>query len=374
MHPTDASKPIAPADPSPASGAVRLWLRVFGTGVAIVAALLLWTLLTPPFRGDLTRLGRLSETEFGPTQPTRPIDRALRVSSALHEADVLVIGDSFSAPLLWQSALVKRGLKVATANWLTIGPVCADLGAVLRAQGFRGSAVVIESVERGLEGHLNASLACAHMRPGRLQTHQTARDWDTAGAFGLNTSETLLTGLLTTLHTRSARQSAAEELVHQRDGAGLVRIQRVPDGCQRFSHRLCERGLFFVDDRTAAPFTPASVARMQQLASRHPDLSITWLVLPNKSSIYLQPDRAATVGATLETAGLGPDLFGDFVSLSRQTRDLYSPNDTHTSTEGYRAVGQRVLDWLDARTPTSTRCRTAPDSPTPPPAAKSACR
>jgi hypothetical protein len=369
-------------DPSSTSGAVQLWLRVFGIVVAIVAALLLWTLLTPPFRGDLTRLGRLSETEFGPTQPSRPVERALRVSSALHEADVLVIGDSFSAPLLWQSALVTRGLKVATANWLTIGPVCADLGAVLRAQGFRGSAVVIESVERGLEGHLDASLACAHMRPGRIQTRQTARDWDTVGPFGLNTSETLFTGLLTTLNTRHTRLSDAEELVHHTNGADRVRIQRVPDGCQRFSHRLCERGLFFVDDRTAAPFKPASVARMQQLASRHPDLSITWLVLPNKSSIYLQPDRAATVGTTLETAGLGPDLFGDFVRLSRQTRDLYSPNDTHTSTEGYRVVGQRVVDWLNTRapaanptpTPTSARCRTAPDSPTPPPAAKSACR
>jgi hypothetical protein len=341
--------PAHHSTPCPASDAVRLWLRVFGAMLAMVAVLLLWTVLTPPFRGDLTRLGRLSETEFGPTQPTRPIDRALRVSSALHEADVLVIGDSVSAPLLWQSELVARGLRVATANWLTIGPVCTDLGTVLRAQGFRGSAVVIESMERGLEGHLDAALACAHMHPGRIQTRQAARDWDAVGPFGLNTGETLFTGLLTTLHTRRARLSDAEELVNRADGAERVRIQHVPDGCQRFSHRRCERGLFFADDRTAAPFTPASVARMQQLASRHPDLSITWLVLPNKSSIYLEPDRAATVGTTLETAGLGPDLFGAFVRLSRQTLDLYSPNDTHTSTDGYRVVGQRVHEWLSAK-------------------------
>lgn len=341
------TNPSSPTGPSPASGAVQLWLSVFGTGVALVTALLLWTLLTPPFRGDLTRLGRLSETEFGPTQPSRPVERALRVSSTLQEADVLVIGDSFSAPLLWQSVLVARGLRVATIDWLTLGPVCADLGSVLRTQGFRGSAVVIESVERGLDGHLDDALACARTRAGRLQTRQGARDWDTVGPFGLNTSETLFTGLLTTLHTRDARRSDAEELVHHTDGANRVRIQRVPDGCQRFSHRLCGHGLFFADDRTSAPFGPSSVERMQQLARRHTDLSITWLVLPNKSTVYLEPDRAATVGSTLETAGLGPDLFSHFVHLSRQTRDLYSPNDTHTSTAGHQALGQRLIDWLD---------------------------
>jgi len=344
------TNPSSPTGPSTASGAVQLWLSVFGTGVALVAALLLWTLLTPPFRGDLTRLGRLSESEFGPTQASRPVERALRVSSTLQEADVLVIGDSFSAPLLWQSVLVDRGLHVATIDWLTLGPVCSDLGSVLRTQGFRGSAVVIESVERGLDSHLDDALACARTRTGRLQTRQSARDWDPVGLFGLNTSETLFTGLLTTLHTRDARLSDAEELVHHTDGADRVRIQRVPNGCQRFSHRLCGRGLFFARRPDIHPVRSGPRSeRMQQLARRHTDLSITWLVLPNKSTVYLEPDRAATVGTALEAAGLGPDLFGAFVRLSRQTRDLYSPNDTHTSTQGHEALGQRLFDWLEHR-------------------------
>jgi hypothetical protein len=342
MQSTDTPRPSAPFD------AVRTWLRVFGAVLATVMALLLWTLLTPPFQGDLTRLGRLSETAFGPTQPSRPIDRALRVSSALQDADVLVIGDSFSVPLLWQSALVARGQRVATVNWQALGPLCADLAGVLRAQGFRGSAVVIESVERGLDGHLADALACTHTRSGRLQTRQTARDQDTVGPFGLNTSETLFTGVLTTWHTGQARRSDAQELVHHTDGADRVRIQRVPDGCLRFSHRLCERGLFFADDRTSAPFGSSSVARMRQISQRHADLFITWLVLPNKSTVYLQPDHATAAGAALEAAGLGPDLFADFARLSHETRDLYSPNDTHTSSTGYRAVGERVHAWLAA--------------------------
>ena len=331
--------------------ALRLWLRVFCSVLAAVLALLLWTLLTPPFRGDLTRLGRLSETAFGPTLAQPVVPPALRVSSALQEADVLVIGDSFSAPLRWQSVLVERGLRVATIGWQTLGPLCADLGEVLRTQGFRGSAVVVESVERGLSAHLDDALACTRTRPGRLLAQQAPRDWDPTGPFGLNTRETLLTGPLTQWHTYRARTSPDEELRHTTDGADRVRIQRVQDGCQRFSHRLCERGLFFADDRTSPPFGPSSVERMQQLSRRHADPGIMWLVVPNKSTVYLpgvSRVSTRTASAAMEAAGLGPDLFAEFTHRAQQTRDLYSPNDTHTSPEGDRVIGERVHAWLAA--------------------------
>lgn len=373
MH-APAPAPAPPAGlPSPDH---RQWLQVFGACFVLVATLLLWTILTPPFRGDLTRLGRLSETAFGPTRPTATTDPALRVSSALDEADVLVIGDSFSAPLQWQSALVAQGLKVATVHWDTLGPVCADLEATLQSQGFHGKTVVIESVERALDDHLGRSLACARRYPEPLQTRHAARDLETAGAFGLNTRETLFSGLLTTLNTWRALHTDAPEVVNRGEGAKQVRIQHLPDGCQRFSHRACNRGLFFAQDRTAPLFSPALVERMQRLSARHPGLSITWLVIPNKSGVYLQPDRTARAGAVLETSGLGPDLFGTLTRQSRQTLDLYNPNDTHTSVEGHQVMGQAVLAWWRAnrRGPTSARCRTAPGSPTPPPAARSACR
>jgi hypothetical protein len=335
----------------------RLWLRVFCTVLAGVLALLLWTLLTPPFRGDLTRLGRLSETAFGPTLAQATVPAALRVSSTLQEADVLVIGDSFSVPLLWQSVLVERGLRVATVEWKRLGPLCADLGEVLRAQGFAGSAVVLQSVERGLATRLDAAQACTHTRPLRWQTAHTPRDWDPTGPFGLNTRETLLSGLLTSWHTHRARTAQDEELRHHTGGAGRVRIQRVPDGCLRFSHRLCERGLFFTDDRTSTPFGPAMVEQMQQLSLQHAGLSILWMVVPNKSSVYLNPGHsAAAAAAAMEAGGLGPDLFSLFTATSRQQRDLYKPNDTHLSPTGERLLGERVAEWL-RRHPVDARPR-----------------
>lgn len=327
----------------------RLWLVVFGACGLIVSGLMIWTLLTPPFQGDLTRLGRLSETDFGPMlAPTVSIEPELRISSALSDADIVVIGDSFSEPLLWQSVLTRQGLKVATIHWRKLGSICSDLGRVLRTQGFQGSDVIIESVERGLQGNLEKSLDCDRMPPHHFQTEHAARDWSGTGRFNLNTKETLLTGLLTAWHTHRARQSGTAELVNSLGGANMVRIQYVPDGCRLFSHRLCERGLFFADDRTSPPFSATLITQMLRLTERHADLALTWLILPNKSTIYLSPQRAETIGAALPENHLGPDMFARLSALRLNHKDLYSPNDTHTSVEGHIEVGQQVLLWLQA--------------------------
>jgi hypothetical protein len=334
----------------PDRDSARRWLAVFSACGLIVTGLMIWTLLTPPFQGDLTRLGRLSETEFGPTLASAAlIGSELRQSSALPQADIVVIGDSFSEPLLWQSVLTHQGLKVATLHWRELGPLCRDFGAVLRAQGFQGSDIIIESVERGVHAHLAKSIDCEHTPPRQYQTGRPAKDWQSTGRFNLNTRETLLTGLITTLHTHRARQSDEAELINSLDGAAMVRIQQVPQGCQVFSHRLCRRGLFFADDRTAPPFSATHVAQMQLITGRHSDLAVTWLILPNKSTVYLTPERSETLGAALPEHLLGPDMFARMAALRLEQKDLYSPNDTHTSIAGHLEIGRQVLHWLQER-------------------------
>ena len=46
----------------------------------------------------------------------------------IHYTDVLVIGDSFSMPHIWQVALIRDGLKVRTEHWDNLRAVCADHG------------------------------------------------------------------------------------------------------------------------------------------------------------------------------------------------------------------------------------------------------
>jgi hypothetical protein len=78
------------------------------------------------YDGDLTRMGMLPEKHFGWTAPQPKIEKTLLISSNWIDADVLVIGDSFSEKLIWQSRLVQAGYKVRTENWASIGQICND--------------------------------------------------------------------------------------------------------------------------------------------------------------------------------------------------------------------------------------------------------
>src|SRR5690349_12054453 len=113
-----------------ATSLARVWLLAFGIGVAVIVALMGLTAATPPFQGDLARIGLVSERHFGSRGTPPPIAPAHLVESPLADADVLVIGDSFSMTREWQSVLVGDGLRVATVSWAQLGEaLCADTAA-----------------------------------------------------------------------------------------------------------------------------------------------------------------------------------------------------------------------------------------------------
>jgi hypothetical protein len=74
----------------------RLWVATFALCAAVMGLLWCWSLATPRADGDLTRVGRLSDREFG--GPRRPAARGGGATGRhpLAAADVLVVGDSFS--------------------------------------------------------------------------------------------------------------------------------------------------------------------------------------------------------------------------------------------------------------------------------------
>jgi len=143
----------------------KLWLSIFLSGFAVCACLLLQSLLTLAPYGDLSRVGRVSEDDFGWTIEPPHIGSSLLHGTPVDKADILVIGDSFSAPHVWQSALVKEGHAVATMYWSQIDEMlCADFEEWLSQIGFRGKLVVIESVERLLNVRLAHSRRCTPLK------------------------------------------------------------------------------------------------------------------------------------------------------------------------------------------------------------------
>lgn len=328
--------------------AARLWLRVFLLCSAATGLLLIWTLVTPPFYGDLTRVGLLSEREFGWREPQPAIDVKLLRSWPVTEANVLVIGDSFSQELVWQSVLVHAGFRVATVSWHQTGPLCSDFSAWLSRIGFRGEHVIIESVERELDTHLQASAAC-HTMTKRAPHPRAPASPSTAPptlppAFALNTREALFTGINTALNTARAERATAGGLYGGALSTERTRVAPVPNGCAYFSHRACTKGLFLSGDFERAQVSQETVRRMVTFTRAQPrGVRIRWMVLPNKSTIYLEAERALSFGAALDRETLGPDFFTLLAHARATTRDTYAPNDTHLSSAGYLLVGQRML-------------------------------
>ena len=326
-----------------------LWLRIYGVGFIVCFAFLWITLLTPIAYGDLTRVGRISETEFAARRPAPKFNAVHLVDSPVAAADVLVIGDSFSIRFAWQAALVEAGYHVVTTHWDKTGPLCADFPGWLHRSGFKGRYVIIESIERLLPERLAAAAVCNTMsHPFQAIPRATQLAADTAMTLPqrLNWDAEWASGWLTYLNTRTIKASQRDlVLQHPRWGDFIV-SRPLPDGCKEFSNRLCNKGLFLVDDERNPVLSPSSAALMARFDRLAGMPKIIWMVIPNKTTVYLNPDHATSFVQALSALKLGPDLFALAAENRQHVMDLYSPNDTHLSPAGYQLVGARMLQAL----------------------------
>jgi len=329
------------------SSLARLWLAAFGVGFAVIAALTALSVATPPFHGDLTRIGMVSARHFG-SRSTQPAVAAEHLGdAALADADVLVIGDSFSMTREWQSVLAADRLRVATVSWAQLGEaLCADTGPRLAEAGFRGRLVIIESVERLVGERLLSSATCARLpHPEKLRHPPPRRpvpgpvsDWEP------NPDATLMLGW-------RVWQSTRRVLALDGDGraANDTVVRGVPDGCERFSHRQCRQGLFYAHDTERRALVPEDTEKLRIAARSFGALPLVWAIVPNKTTVYVEPGRSAAFGRALAAAGMGPDLFAFARAERLAVRDFYLPDDTHLSTAGELRLGQVLLPAVRAR-------------------------
>ncbi len=338
--------PLQPDPAAPGKPHAGLWLGVFLAGYAVLFAAWLVALCTPIPFGDLSRIARLSEHQFGGNTEPPAVSPALLRSSAIDQADILVIGDSFSRSLRWQSVLVNMGYRVNTVHWDQLGgALCRDLGSWLSHAGFKGKLVVIESIERFLDERLASSERCDRMaKPFKPSADTHITPPERAGPSGLNWDAPFTAGLVTYRNTRQAR--LADKDLRFPEG---TMVRPVPDGCRLFSHRLCQKALFLAEDEDKGPLTRETLARMQRFGQAHPALPVVWMVIPNKTTVYLHPEASAEFVASFRRSGLGPDLF-DFAAARHLTmRDFYLPNDTHLSMRAQLELGEVMLRAVRAR-------------------------
>lgn len=325
----------------PVMSPAKLWLRIYLTGFAVVSAMLLVTLFTTVPYGDLSRLGRLSDAAFGWQQPPPRLPDTEQLRAVpLNQADIVVIGDSFSMTYVWQSELVRAGYRVTTIYWGSYDEtMCSDVQQWLIDAGFRGKLVIFESVERLLKERLKRSTQCARMTKAfASRTTPPLTALAEKPGFAINSTATLPTGVLTWYRTRSARKATGDVEFEQ------TQVRLVPDGCALFSNPLCPKVLFFKQDVDAGELDASDFERMKQFNARQVLIPYIWLVLPDKTTTYLDPGHSKSFRDVFLPAGLGPDFFAMTSENRYRFKDLYFPNDTHMSMYGQAILGKLALE------------------------------
>ncbi len=315
----------------------------------LLLALLIWSMEArfEPLNGDLTRLGYLLEEDFGwnMQQPLVPVEHLK--SFSIEEADVLIIGDSFSAGLIWQSQLVSEGLKPTTLYWTAL-MLCEDIGAAVRRAGFRGRYIVIESVERSFQ---------------KVMSHSCNKTIDiTRNAYNVSAPVTDRPRIPSTKNPLGGEwmikalynKIKLSKLNTSQDSIEFGLVRTIPiDGCKLFTNKMCEYGLFYFKDFKKKTYSSTANVLAINRNLQKVGIQTIWLVVPDKSTVYLgfgKYNKYPYVNIWQELAQYKeltvPNLDERFIRESRQVKDFYAPNNTHLSTNGYLFLGDVVVNYV----------------------------
>lgn len=321
------------------------------TAVLGYATVAFYFLPLATFQGELTRMALLPETLFGWTKPQPALDIAWMQQASIAEADVFIVGDSFSDSRVWQTVLTRNGMKVRTESWESIRNVCEDFMPWLKAQGFNGKYVLIQSIERSVAFRLHSSVACQHMQyhPNILTDQPRSPPAVSFNVNFGNYSGKLSTGIRTQLdvleyeHLSRAPGFSTWQLPND------VNMARVPNGCELFSHASCNDSLFLSFEK------PEDVGEgvlndITKLNARLSGVTPIWVIVPNKTTAYLYPNKQFWNNS--EHRFHAPNLLRmTQQAVQNKIVDLYPANNTHLSTEGYLLMGEEIFKTMQQAKP-----------------------
>ena len=322
----------------------KLFSIVVAAGMGLYGLVGFYFLPLASFEGDLTRMAKLPESYFGWTKEQPRINPALMKSAGWPEADVLAIGDSFTMAQVWQTVLEQRGVHVRTETWESIFNFCEDFPDWLYRTGYKGKFIIIESVDKYLDERLSRSVKCAHMRYHPLaelpvEPPPTALDRNRR-----NFNGRLSVGIETELNTLKYERISSDPAFRAWNELGEVRMERMVNGCELFSHPRCQDVLFYDKDRIEDPGENV-LRNMAEINARLKKFHVIWAIIPDKSIVYLHPDKQ--FWDTAERRFHAPNLLRILrEEIKKKTVDLYLPNNTHFSTTGYLILGNTLYQSI----------------------------
>lgn len=324
----------------------RLFLLAAAIPLTLVMALGWYV---QPVFGDLTRLGRLAERDFGWNAPQPVVDVVARNASV--PPVVAVLGDSFSERNIWQTlAMEKTGLPFVSFDWRAMGdPACVgEWTLALKAAYPSVRVVVVQTVERMfIKRFAGAASTCAKLNELRelsFATGQTPATRDLAVALTMPDVAYLWRATLNTRadFTRVVKTGSAYV-------APLIRRDM-------FSSRRPDLLVVYEEDLHKQHWQASEVQRAAQRVLELQAMALArglhWIpmVVPDKSTVYapylkqpLFPTAPVDVWSGLATRQVVQiDVRPAFSSALNEHVDLYLPNDTHVGAHGYALLGDAV--------------------------------
>ena len=339
------AEPSAFADAGPASHSAVTFLCWIGATFALLAAVNIGlSLRFGAIGGDLARLGGFAARDYAPGV-AQPAPRIAPNTVALEDADVVVLGDSFSNRLLWQGEFeAMTGQHTLTFQYGEAGCISNWL-QWLHAQRLKpGALVVVETVERSYVARFSQLTSCPKVTPLPMHRHLAVdeKSWMDSG-FSLDIVYQMRV-LVNSIKLGSQTSYRSGETVN----AALKRNDR-------FTDRRADRLLYHRDDETKDAWRASELASAQAQLERERSAfeqrgqRFQVLVIPDKSSVYredlVEPRiRAVSLTQDLRQAGLAAvDTGACFRSLARAMPDFYLPDDMHVGVNANRLIAAAIV-------------------------------
>ncbi|MEB3222618.1 MAG: hypothetical protein VKS61_11120 [Candidatus Sericytochromatia bacterium] len=331
--------------PAPTASFLKVFLALVLTWAAGFNALSVWL---EPVTGDLTRIGSWAERDFGGNGPPDPMPVRGNGLAGGPPPDVLVLGDSFSAGNLWQTALAEAtGLEPSTCLY---GAARSLAGWVRLAERQPARTWLLQVVERHVVrdwaalGEAAGPLPAPHpVAPGRTKGRRAVVAWNPDYAY------------LARAAWNHRRLAQAGDRLESGDTAVLPLTRE-----DLFSCAARGRLLYLRDDDRKATWSERDLLRVEATlgaidrAARRCGARLLVVAVPDKSTTYGPwlasagpPSRYEALQRRWTARGLSTvDLLTPLREALPGTPDLYLPNDTHLGPVGYRRMAAAVARAL----------------------------
>jgi hypothetical protein len=331
---------------------------VFGAIVCCAVVFAMGSFIEP-VSGDLTRLGAVAERSWGWNAPqTKP---AVRSRLATYQTTILVIGDSFSDPNIWQTVLENElGRFTQSYSWNAVpnfGCLKEKLHKISQ-QAPQVTDLILEVVERDFVSRftgVDSPAACAAFEVASPSARAAAPiSTDHRPTFALKIQDPI--------YVLKAITGEMRDYVRLTSSGDAVVAPLLTD--RVFSNRRSRWLLYYAGDLNKnswqANQVTAAVNNLKGLSDEASSLGLrlTIVVIPDKSSVYADyvdgpalPIIQYPLWELLTHAGLSSVNVRDLYRNALPSQlDLYLPNDTHLGFNGHYLLAKAIAGKFQQQT------------------------